>query len=259
MEWLKVGNNWVLTPPKAKAVIHFLGGAFLATNPQVTYKKLLENLADNGFAIVATPFLNTFDHRQIAQEVHASYREAENKLFLDYFPAFGMGHSMGCKIHLLMDSWFDLNRSGNIFLAYNNYSAYRSIPFLANFMQTLPEIQEVEFTPSPEETLRLIEASYNTQLNLLIDFEEDDIDEIPALAELLERKFSPTVKVNQIAGNHLTPVALDVNWRAGQVFTPLDAIGQWMKQNWNETMNRENMELSRLLRQWLNTHIPTRV
>ena len=89
-----------------------MGGAFLGTNPQVTHKKLLTTLADNGFVIIATAFLNTFDRRQIALEVYQAYREAENKLFLDYFPAFGMGHSMGCKIHLLMDSWFDLNRSG---------------------------------------------------------------------------------------------------------------------------------------------------
>jgi hypothetical protein len=158
-----------------------------------------------------------------------------------------------------MDSWFDLNRSGNIFMAYNNYSAYRSIPFLANFRETLPEIQEVEFTPSPQETLSLIAQSYKTPLNLLIDFEEDDIDEIPALAELLQKKFPDSVKVSKMEGNHLTPVAVDVDWQAGQVFTPLDAIGQWMKQGWNETMNRENMELARLLRQWLNTHITIKV
>jgi hypothetical protein len=255
MTWLEVEGNWVLTPPKVKAVIHFLGGAFLATSPHLTYRRLLESLAEAGFVIVATPFLNTFDHRQIALDVYGAFRRAESKLFLDYFPKIGLGHSMGCKIHLLMDSWFDLQRSGNIFMAYNNYSAYRSIPFFENLMGTLPEIKEVEFEPSPQATLHLIEKSYRTPSNLLIEFDDDEIDEIPQLGELLQRKFADGVKVRSLSGNHITPVAVDMQWQAGQVFTPVDAIAQWIKQGWNKNINADNLQLEKMILQWLNTQV----
>lgn len=257
MTWLEVEQNWVLTPPRARGVIHFLGGAFLGTSPHLVYQRLLEALAKAGFVVVATPFLNTFDHRQIALEVYQSFCKVESKLFLDYFPKFGLGHSMGCKIHLLMDSWFDLHRTGNIFMAYNNYSAYRSIPFLENLMGTLPEVQEVEFEPSPQATLQLIRKSYGTPHNLLIEFTEDEIDEIPQLADLLERKFGDTVQVKILAGNHLTPVALDVNWQVGEVFTPVDAIAQWFKQNWYQTVNQDNLLLEKVIRTWLDTRLAT--
>jgi hypothetical protein len=255
MEWLEVEKNWVLTPPRAKAVIHFLGGAFLAVSPHVAYKRLLEALAQTGYVIVATPFLNTFDHRQIALDVYRSYRLAENKLFLDYFPVFGMGHSMGCKIHLLMDSWFDLHRQGNIFMAYNNYSAYRSIPFFENLVGTLPEIREVEFTPSPQETIKLIKKSYSTAYNLLIKFQDDEIDEIPELAEILQAKFRHGVQVAYLAGNHITPVAVDVQWQAGEVFSPIDAIAQWLKQEWNQNINRDNLRLEQVILHWLHRQL----
>jgi len=255
MDWLEVEKSWVLTPPRAKAVIHFLGGAFLAVSPHVAYRRLLEALAQMGYVIVATPFLNTFDHRQIALDVYQSYRLAENKLFLDYFPVFGMGHSMGCKIHLLMDSWFDLQRQGNILMAYNNYSAYRSIPFFENLMATLPEIKEVEFIPSPQETVNLIKKSYGTEQNLLIKFQDDEIDEIQGLAEVLRPKFRQAVQVVKLPGTHVTPVALDVSWQAGQVFSPIDAIAQWMKQGWNQNINRDNLRLEQVIRNWLDSQL----
>ncbi|MFN7355618.1 MAG: DUF1350 family protein, partial [Pseudanabaena sp.] len=92
MQWKQVEENWVLTPAKPKGVIHFLGGAFFAAAPQVAYSRLLEQLAENHYAIVATPVLNsTFDHRQIARDVHTSFRKVRSKLFLDYFPVFGIG------------------------------------------------------------------------------------------------------------------------------------------------------------------------
>ncbi|MFN5964146.1 MAG: DUF1350 family protein, partial [Pseudanabaena sp.] len=70
MQWKQVEENWVLTPAKPKGVIHFLGGAFFAAAPHVAYGRVLEQMAKNDYAIVATPFLNnTFDHRQIAREV----------------------------------------------------------------------------------------------------------------------------------------------------------------------------------------------
>ena len=46
MDWLEIAGNWVLIPRKPLGIIHFLGGAFVATLPHITYRRLLEFLAD---------------------------------------------------------------------------------------------------------------------------------------------------------------------------------------------------------------------
>jgi len=247
MEWKQIEQSWVLTPPQPHGVIHFLGGAFLATAPHISYSRLLEKLAAGGYVVVATPFTNTFDHRQIAIDVHKSFQRVRSKLFLDYFPVFGVGHSMGCKVHLLTNSLFPNERAGNIFIAHNNYAANRSIPFFKELSGTIPEMSSMEFEPSPEATKLLVTENYKVQRNLLIRFFDDNIDEIPELAELLQRKFPNTVKVQALSGNHLTAVGADVNWQAGSNFTPIDALAQWLKQN--ATKDIQTLEL--VLLRWL--------
>lgn len=55
---MEVEGSWVLRPPMssapARAVIHFLGGAFLGAAPQLTYRLFLENLAAQGFLVSLT-------------------------------------------------------------------------------------------------------------------------------------------------------------------------------------------------------------
>jgi hypothetical protein len=248
MEWKQVEQNWVLTPPQPKGVVHFLGGAFFAAAPQISYGRLLEKLASHSYVIVATPFINTFDHRQIAVDVHRSFQQARSKLFLDYFPIFGIGHSMGCKLHLLINSLFQSDRNGNIFIAYNNYSANQSIPFFKELASTIPEMSAMEFEPSPQATLEIVERDYDIPHNLLIRFFNDDIDEIPALSKLLTRKFPNSVKTQALPGTHLTSMGVDFNWQTGSSFTPIDAIAQWFKQG----IHRDNHTLEQVLLRWLS-------
>jgi len=275
----QIADNWVLTPAKPKAVIHFLGGAFFAAAPQVAYRRVLEQLAHHGYVIIATPFLNsTFDHYQIARDVYRAFRAVRQEIFLDYFPVVGMGHSMGCKIHLLMNCMYGekeaQTRSGNIFLAYNNYSANRSIPFFKEISKNLRELgqglsqglgedlsknliernlTDVEFTPSPCEMESLIAAKYSIERNLLIKFVNDDIDEIPTLSRLLDFKFPNSTTVKFLNGTHLTSMGIDVNWQAGDSFSPLDALAQWFKQE----VHKDNEQLERVLLQWLKQNLPS--
>ena len=65
MDWLEIAGNWVLIPRKPLGIIHFLGGAFVATLPHLTYRRLLEFLAQQGYVVIATPFVNTFAHTTI--------------------------------------------------------------------------------------------------------------------------------------------------------------------------------------------------
>lgn len=271
MEWQEIYGNWVLVPDRPIGIIHFLGGAFVATAPQITYRALLEALAAQGYAVVATPFVNTLDHTTIAQRVMRM-----SNLALDYLtrevlrqyslPIYGVGHSMGCKLHLLIGSLFPQERAGNILISFNNYPARRSIPLVEQFTQLSrftsqlasqfnsplpPQFAaafDVEFTPSPEQTSQMILESYQVPRNLLIKFTSDDIDQTRSLHGVLLDRFPKLTSLQILKGNHLTPLGQDVNWQAGQEFTPFDAIGQFFKQEFYRDLNQLKQEML----MWLN-------
>jgi len=250
MEWREVSGNWVYLPPRPKGIIHFLGGAFVATAPQVTYRWLLEQLGRNGYATIATPFINTLDHTEIARNVVERFEwgveqlQMSGKLPKRYLPIYGIGHSMGSKLHLLAGSLFDLDRAGNILISFNNYPASRSIPLVEQF----PSAFAVEFTPSPEETNAIVFKRYTVRRNLIVKFNNDEIDQSLDLTPLLKKRFGNLVTLLQLPGNHLTPLSQEIPWKAGSEFSPLDAIAQWFKQE----MYREPQQLHREIYRWLN-------
>ncbi|MER3432758.1 MAG: hypothetical protein C4288_04835 [Leptolyngbya sp. ERB_1_1] len=257
MDWQEISGNWVLVPDRPIAIIHFLGGAFVATAPQLTYRRLLEFLGDQGYLIVATPFVNTFDHTEIAKSVLMSFDKALNgvrsQYSVRYLPIYGMGHSMGCKLHLLIGCLFAVERAGNIFISFNNYAAREAVPFVEQFSQFLkPQGISVEFTPSPTETNALIRDRYSVRRNLLIKFADDSIDQSLPLAELLENRHPGLITTRRLKGTHLTPLGPDVKWQTGQSFTPFDAIGQWMRQE----VYRELHQLERTVLKWLDPFAP---
>jgi Protein of unknown function (DUF1350) len=256
MNWLEIAETWVLIPPRQRGIIHFLGGAFIGATPHLTYRRLLERLANQGFAIVATPFVNTFDHQEIAETVLRSFEIALSRLeqrgkLRSYLPIYGLGHSMGCKLQLLIGSLFDVKRSGNILLAFNNYPAKRSIPFLDQVIDRLaPSLAidfNVEFTPTPEETLHLIEKHYPTPRNLLVKFRKDEIDQTTDLYPILQTRFEHLTHLLQLPGNHLTPLGQDVQWQIERSFSPLDAVGQWMRQELYKDLQGLEQEIIRWL------------
>ncbi|BAU15667.1 hypothetical protein LEP3755_62260 [Leptolyngbya sp. NIES-3755] len=253
MDWQEVSGNWVLVPDRPIAIIHFLGGAFVATAPQLTYRRLLEFLGDQGYLIVATPFVNTFDHTEIAKSVLVSFDKAlrglRSQLSVQYLPIYGMGHSMGCKLHLLIGSLFAVERAGNIFISFNNYAANEAVPFVEQFSQFLkPQGFSVEFTPSPSETKALIRDRYSVRRNLIVKFADDSIDQSLPLAQLLEDLHPGMITTHRLKGTHLTPLGPDFKWQVGSSFTPIDAIGQWMRQE----IYRELRQLEKTVLSWLN-------
>jgi hypothetical protein len=256
MNWREVSGNWILVPQNPIAIIHFLGGAFVAAAPNVTYQWLLENLAEQGYVIVATPFINTFDHVAIAQEVLTTFDQA--LYYLDkrvlgpwgYLPVYGLGHSMGCKIHLLINSLWEVERAGNIYMCFNNYPAKRSIPFLEQILDQVVQFNpafDLEFTPSPEETLALINRHYPVKRNLLVKFRNDNIDQTRPLSEVLVRRFPELTSIQILNGTHTTPIAQTIAWKSGASFSPLDAVGQFMKQEFYRDLN----QLKQNLLMWL--------
>ncbi len=250
MDWQEVAGNWVFIPPRPTGIVHFLGGAFVASAPQLTYRWLLEQVGQSGYAVVATPFVNTLDHAEIARSTLWSFEQTLNRLQStgllnkQYLPVYGLGHSMGCKLHLLTGSLFDVERAGNILISFNNYPARRAIPLIEQFSPVF----SVEFTPTPAATNDLIAKQYRIRRNLLVRFNSDDIDQTAGLNQQLQRLFPSMVTLVTLKGNHLTPLGQDLSWPVGQVFSPADAIGQWFRQEVYRDLKLLKQEILR----WLN-------
>ncbi len=256
MEWQEVSGNWCLIPKYSTNIIHFLGGAFVAAIPQITYRWILEELAKENYAIIATPFVNTLDHHTIAKTVLNNFENTveilreKGILRQRYLPIYGLGHSMGCKLHLLIGSLFNVERAGNILLSFNNYAASESIPLLDQL--NLATSLQVEFTPSPQQTKLIIQENYQVRRNLLIKFSNDTIDQSSALNKVLKNMFPNMISLQTLPGTHVTPLGQDlINWQPGKEFSPFDAIGQWVKQ---EVLYRELYQLKKEILRWLQPY-----
>jgi hypothetical protein len=154
-------------------------------------------------------------------------------------PIYGLGHSMGCKLHLLIGSLFPVTRAGNILISFNNYAARESIPLV----EQLSSMMEVEFTPSPQQTNCMIKERYQIRRNLLIKFTKDTIDQTLILNQILQGCFPGMVALQQLGGDHLTPINQDMSWSVGEVFTPFDALSQWIKQEVYRDLYRLKQEV----------------
>ena len=250
MNWKEIRGNWVLVPHHPIGIIHFLGGAFVATLPHLTYRWLLEHLADRGYVIIATPFVNTLDHVAIAQSVLRKFErtleilQETREIRKVYLPIYGLGHSMGCKLHLLIGSLFTVQRAGNILISFNNFAANEAIPLVEQLNSTL----EIEFTPTPAQTTQIVQESYQIRRNLLIKFNKDTLDQSANLTTILQKLFPEMVTIKTLSGTHITPLGQDVKWQSGSSFSPLDALGQWFKQEVYRDLN----QLKQVILFWLN-------
>ncbi len=200
MNWRQRGSLWLLEPPAARGLIQFIGGSYLAATPQLSYRRLLEALARQGLAIQAWSYVPGFDHQAQANEAWKLFRAARPEAL----PALRLGHSLGCKLHLLAP---DNGRgcSGLAALSFNNFSAERSVPLLAELGPRLG-IQS-EFSPSPSETLRLVGANYRQPRNLLVRFNRDGIDQSPRLQAVLQARPGDQTQLLELPGDHLTPAS----------------------------------------------------
>jgi len=252
MNWQEISGNFVLIPNQPVGIIHFLGGAFIGTAPHLTYSWLLTELAKEGYVIIATPFLNTFDHVAIARQIVNRFEnllirlQDSNMIGHRYLPVYGIGHSMGCKLHLLIGSLFSVERAGNILISFNNYPVNKAIPFFDQV--NINQFLDLEFTPNPPETQKLINKNYEIKRNLLIKFNQDNLDQTNSLEAILRDNFAEMVSKLTLSGNHLTPISQKINWQTGDIFTPFDAVAQWMQQNLTKDLQNLKLEISR----WLN-------
>ncbi len=206
--WRLIGNTWCIWPSKPKGIIEMIGGSYLACTPNFSYKQLLEGLFKKNLAIHAWRYLPSFDHQLHANKAWKEFRKCREHLISRVgkpIDSYRLGHSLGCKLHLLSP---DLGRNSKslITLSFNNYKADKSIPMLGKLKRKLS--LESEFSPSPEETMNLISRKYLQVNNLLIKFRNDGLDQTNLLIRSLKDRDLDKSKMIQLDGDHLTPASV---------------------------------------------------
>ena len=90
----------------------------MASAPQLTYQAFLSRLAAQGYGVIAAPFLVQPNHQAIAQDVALSFMQTYQSLCqqrnLQSLPIYGLGHSLGAKLQLLLTCQQLVPRHGNI-------------------------------------------------------------------------------------------------------------------------------------------------
>ncbi|KAL5697968.1 hypothetical protein ACHQM5_029061 [Ranunculus cassubicifolius] len=133
-DWREMEGAWVLRPKNTTptSVVHFIGGVFVGAAPQLTYRLFLERLSEKGVLVIATPFASGLDHFRIADEAQFKFDRCVRSLpeVVD-LPCFGIGHSLGSVIHLLIGSRYAVQRSGNVLISFNNKEASVAIPLFS--------------------------------------------------------------------------------------------------------------------------------
>ena len=95
--WRQRGELWTVGHAEPKGVVQFLGGSGLGASPQLSYKRLLEAISRRGWLVQCWSYLPSFDHQLLAVQAWQSFRAQRHS----GLPVLRLGHSMGCKLHLL--------------------------------------------------------------------------------------------------------------------------------------------------------------
>tara|TARA_Y100001968_G_scaffold25_1_gene18 strand:- start:43 stop:768 length:726 start_codon:yes stop_codon:yes gene_type:complete len=195
-------------PSRPVGLIEIIGGSYISIKPEVAYKRLISRLLQRNFAVHTWSYIPNFDHQLQANQAWKQFRQSRKVLEkrVGIIPkSIRLGHSLGCKLHLLAPDG-GRNCDGLVAISFNNFKANKSIPMLRKMSQRLN--LQTEFSPSPAETLNLIREQYEQINNLLIKFKNDNLDQNSLLLESLKGRNYDKSKILRFDGNHLTPVSL---------------------------------------------------
>ncbi|KHG13493.1 Gut esterase 1 [Gossypium arboreum] len=239
-DWSQVEGAWVLKPKdlKPKSVVHFVGGIFVGAAPQLTYRLFLERLSEKGVLVIATPYASGFDYFFIADEVQSKFDRCLR--FLQEtghdLPTFGIGHSLGSVIHLLIGSRYAIPRSGNVLMAFNNQEASLALswlsPVLVPMAQSIgPFLSQIASSPTirmgAEMTLKQIESLSPPIMKQVLPL----VEQLPPLYMDLAKgreDFSPKPEEAQrLALPDVPPAMADAVNRGGELLVNLSAGTPW--------------------------------
>ena len=206
----RIGDVSCQWPSRPVGLIELIGGSYISIKPEITYKKLISIFLQRNFAVHSWGYIPNFDHQLQANHAWKQFRQSRKILEkrVGLIPkSIRIGHSLGCKLHLLSPDG-GRNCDGLVAISFNNFKADKSIPLLRKMSQKLNF--QTEFSPSPTETLNLIREHYEQINNLLIKFKNDNLDQNDLLLKSLNKRSSDKSKLMQLDGNHLTPVSIGI-------------------------------------------------
>ncbi|WP_269605105.1 DUF1350 family protein [Prochlorococcus marinus] len=204
----RISDVFCQWPSRPVGLVEIIGGSYISIKPEVTYKRLISGLLQKNFAVHSWSYIPNFDHQLQSNHAWKQFRQSRKILEkrVGCIPkSIRLGHSLGCKLHLLAPD-AGRNCNGLVAISFNNFKADKSIPFLRKMSQKL-DFQS-EFSPSPAETLNLVREHYEQINNLLIKFKNDNLDQNDLLLKSLNARPSDNSKIMQLDGNHLTPVSI---------------------------------------------------
>ncbi len=204
----RISDVSCLWPSKPFGLIEIIGGSYISIKPEVTYKRLISGLLQKNFAVHSWSYIPNFDHQLQSNQAWKQFRQSRKILEkrVGLIPkSIRLGHSLGCKLHLLAPDG-GRNCDGLVAISFNNFKANKSIPMLNKMSKKL--YFQTEFSPSPVETINLIREQYEQINNLLIKFKNDNLDQNDLLIKSLKARPSDKSIIIQLNGNHLTPVSL---------------------------------------------------
>uniref|UniRef100_A0A3Q7E8V9 RNase H type-1 domain-containing protein n=1 Tax=Solanum lycopersicum TaxID=4081 RepID=A0A3Q7E8V9_SOLLC len=140
--------------------------SLLMSIPAVSFYSPCQPLLD--VLVIATPYASGFDHFYIADEVQFKFDRCLRFLQerVQDLPVFGIGHSLGSVIHLLIGARYAVKRNGNVLMAFNNKDASLAVPLFSSvlvpMMQNLgPVLSQIASSPTirlgAEMTMKQIE------------------------------------------------------------------------------------------------------
>ncbi|WP_438949406.1 DUF1350 family protein [Prochlorococcus sp.] len=195
-------NNYCYWPSNPKKIIEFIGGSYLASKPDLAYKRFIKSLIDKNYAVHAYKYTPQFDHQELAIRAWKDFKSCQRSLSKRIgtsIPSIRIGHSLGCKLHLISPDG-GRNCEKFISISFNNFSANKSIPFLKKISQKLEFTSE--FSPSPERTFGIIKKTYYQKNNFLIKFNSDELDQTDKLLSCLRGRKEDNSKGIKLKGTH---------------------------------------------------------
>lgn len=209
-------------PSNPKKIVEFIGGSYLATKPDLSYKRFIESLIKKNYAVHAYQYIPQFDHQELSIKAWKDFKSCKKTLIRRIgkdLPSIRIGHSLGCKLHLISPDG-GRNCEKFISISFNNFGASKSIPLLKKISRKLDF--KSEFSPSPKMTLNMIQNTYIQNNNLLIKFDSDQLDQTETLLSCLKIRREDNTKGILLKGKHTLIASAGLRE---------DLLGEWADDN----------------------------
>jgi hypothetical protein len=217
----------------------------LGTFPQIAYNEFLTRLSDRlNAAIITAPYQVGLDHFALSKTTGDLIRRAiihceedPARLYSPTLPTYLIAHSLGCKLASIYMAATGQEFEGIGFISFNNFGFSNTIKLVRKFAEEIQKGTDfgsrrridsaaldgfftfaenimgsfnVDFSPSPSETERLLSLKYSPdrqRKTRLFVFDDDNMDSSASIVEALRKEGEDGgITLSGLPGNHLSPV-----------------------------------------------------